>query len=383
MNYEFPRIENISDLLPAIAGRDEIVVAERDGYTIINYIVVFHDTFPDVLDSLDNALRRECRGITFDSNTGKILRRPYHKFFNVNEREETLDYNIDLSRKHAILEKLDGSMICPFVVNEQIIWGTRMAAMDFHEMVEEFVESSEIDYKTFCFELIENGYSPIFEWFHPEKRIVIDYGKESSLTLTAVRNMITGEYVSFDHHNIPVVQIFEPRKNMKEFLEYVRELEDLEGFVIRFGDGHMAKLKCDWYVKIHKNKEAILYDRNIVELILDEVLDDVKAHLPVEDRVSLSEFEYKFNSQLSYIIENMYIFMNSPSVIKLDRKSFALGISKYMDSRLKAIYFRCWEDRSREVIRKAIVDTIRSHLTKNSKYEEIRELWWPEIRFNK
>lgn len=48
MNYEFPLIRNISDVLPAIAGRDEFVVAEKEGYTVINYNVMMGDTFPDV-----------------------------------------------------------------------------------------------------------------------------------------------------------------------------------------------------------------------------------------------------------------------------------------------------------------------------------------------
>ena len=40
MNYKFPYIKNISDVLPAIAGRDEFTVAEKEGYTVINYNVV-------------------------------------------------------------------------------------------------------------------------------------------------------------------------------------------------------------------------------------------------------------------------------------------------------------------------------------------------------
>ena len=191
MNYEFPLIRNISDVLPAIAGRDEFVVAEKEGYTVINYNVMMADTF-------DCNIRRECRGIIFDTATGAIIRRPFHKFFNVNEREETQDHAIDLSRPHAILEKLDGSMIAPFIVNGQMIWGTKMVAQDFHEMIEQFVKSSDINYEDFCWELINSGHTPIFEWMHPQKRIVIDYGKEPTLILTAIRHMITGQYVSLN-----------------------------------------------------------------------------------------------------------------------------------------------------------------------------------------
>ena len=36
MNYEFPIINNISDVLPAIEGRDEFVVAVKEGLSLIH-----------------------------------------------------------------------------------------------------------------------------------------------------------------------------------------------------------------------------------------------------------------------------------------------------------------------------------------------------------
>jgi len=128
MNYEFPHITNISDVLPAIEGRDEFVVAVKEGYTVINYNVMMADTF-------DCNIRRECRGIIFDTVTGEIIRRPFHKFFNVNEREETQDHVFDLCRSYTILEKLDGSMIAPFIVNGEMIWGTKMGATEVAEPI--------------------------------------------------------------------------------------------------------------------------------------------------------------------------------------------------------------------------------------------------------
>lgn len=208
MNYEFPTITNISDVLPAIEGRDEFVVAEKDGYTVINYNVMMADTFPDVLDSIDllgkhvhfkiqnqhARLRRECRGIIFDSKTGDIIRRPFHKFFNVNEREETQDHRLDFSKEHWIDTKLDGSMIAVFMHQGEIVYGTKMVAPDFHELVKKFVDASDVDYEGFCRKVIADGHTPIFEFMHPQKRIVIDYGKEPALTLLAVRHMVTGQF---------------------------------------------------------------------------------------------------------------------------------------------------------------------------------------------
>jgi RNA ligase len=382
MNYEFPTITNISDVLPAIAGRDEFVVAEKEGYTVINYNVMMADTF-------DCNIRRECRGIIFDTATGDIIRRPFHKFFNVNEREETQDHRIDLSRPHAILEKLDGSMIAPFMVNGQMIWGTKMGATDVAKPVEEFVKNNT-EYAEFATEMLSYGLTPIFEWCSRKQRIVLDYN-EDQLILTGLRFMQSGNYqvrrvmgYHANRYGIPIVHQFEPQTNMKEFIEYVRNLEDLEGFVVRFDDGHMLKLKCDWYIQIHKAKEAILQDRNIVELILDEKLDDVKAHLPAEDRDRLTKFEYEFNQRVLdwvYIIDNDVTYYREEGI---DRKRFALEHAWSYDQFSRALIFKnfdhCTLNDSK--LFADVRNTIRNNLTKNAKYEAIRDAWFPGVKFN-
>jgi len=402
MNYEFPYITNISDVLPAIEGRDEFVVAEKEGYTVINYNVMMADTFPDVIVDADPydqasgvfeqrdynaALRRECRGIIFDSATGDIIRRPFHKFFNVNEREETQDRVVDLSRPHAILEKLDGSMIAPFVVDGQMIWGTKMGATDVAKPVEEYVKNNP-NYRQFAEYVIERGYTPIFEWCSRKQRIVLDY-KEDQLILTAIRHNNRGEYLdragminTADLFFIPFVRSFAPRSNMKAFLEYVRDLEDLEGFVVRFYDGHMLKLKCHWYLQIHRAKEAILQDRNIVELILEDKLDDVKAHLPDEDRFELGRFEHLFNIEVygqAQLISNMLEHIREENV---DRKTFALEIGPNFDQYTRATIFKCWDETDDHKIVDAVKNVIRNNLTKTVKYEAIRDAWFPGVKYN-
>ena len=378
MNYEFPTITNISDVLPVIEGRDEFVVAVKEGYTVINYNVMMADTF-------DCIIRRECRGIIFDTATGDILRRPFHKFFNVNEREETQDHVVDLSRPHAILEKLDGSMIAPFYVNGKMIWGTKMGATDVAKPVEEFVEAHP-NYRQFAEYAIERGYTPIFEWCSRKQRIVLDY-KEDQLILTAMRDMATGRYVagsflviSAENYNIPVVRQFEPQTDMKAFLEYVRDLEDLEGFVVRFDDGHMLKLKCHWYLQIHKAKEAILQDRNIVELILDEKLDDVKAHLPEEDRFELGRFEHLFNVEVASACMAIEGILEGIAIDGVDRKTFALEIAPNFNQFDRAAVFSCWDDKTK--VYDTVRNTIRNNLTKTVKYEAIREAWFPGVIYN-
>jgi len=393
---DFPIIKNISDVLPYIEGRDEFLVADKEGYRVINYNVMFADTFlhPEEegissVEKITRQIRRECRGLIFNSTTGDIIRRPFHKFKNVNEAPETQDHRIDLSRPHAILEKLDGSMISPFIVNGQMIWGTKMGSTDVAKPVEEFVARNP-EYVRFAEEAIANEWTPIFEWCSRKQRIVLDYF-DDQLVLTAMRHMNTGSYAMHGNleaiglaYAIPVVRAFEPQTDMKAFIEYVRDMEDLEGFVVRFDDGHMIKLKCDWYVQIHKAKEAILQDRNIVEIILDEKLDDVKAHLPAEDRDRLTQFEDDFNQSVFIASRIISLILRGIQEQNMTRKTFALehapDLSPYTRTSVFSLWDINWDNFAS--IEASVRNTIRNNLGRTAKYEAIRDAWFPGCVFN-
>ena len=400
MNYKFPTILNISDVLPAIEGRDEFVVADKGSYTVINYNVMMADTFPDVETDYDEfsssvdpniaKIRREARGIIFDTETGDIIRRPLFKFFNINEREETQLHNLDFSKEHWVDIKLDGSMIAVFAHEGNLVWGTKMVAPDFHDMVEKFVESSDVDYAGFCWKLINDGYTPIFEWMHPQKRIVIDYGKEPALTLLAIRNMVTGEFASLNipsvtKFNIPVVDQHSKVTDPKAFMDYVHDLKNAEGFVIRWADGYRVKIKAHEYIQIHKAKEAILQDRNIVEIILNEKLDDVKAHLPAEDRDRLTQFESNINNDIARRVRLIMTKLNYLRDKEVDRKTFALDAkhSVGVDGFMRPIIFKNYDGEIViEKVRDEVNNTIRSNLGRTTKYEALRDVWFPGIAYN-
>jgi len=176
---KFPIITHIDQILDAVRDRDEFVVAEREGFTVIDYQVMMPDTFPSNGDEL-SALRRECRGIKFHKD-GSIAARPYHKFFNLGEREEALEENIDWSEKFTILDKLDGSMIHPIILKgeydqDPIVFCTRMGNTDIAQDAKKFCFSKirdDMDYFGFCRHMIEKGFTPIFEWCSMSNIVVI------------------------------------------------------------------------------------------------------------------------------------------------------------------------------------------------------------------
>jgi len=197
MKYAFPTITHIDQVLAAVKGRDEFKVANKGDYLVVNYFVNFADTFPEVKgeNALLMALRRECRGIIFCANTGKILRRPLHKFFNLGERDETQVNKLDFNQSHLVMTKRDGSMIAPFITENRIRFGTKMGVTDVSGPVEDFVQTNT-KFLNLAEHCIKKGLTPIFEWTGPAQRIVIAY-PENTLTLIAIRHMVTGEYLSY------------------------------------------------------------------------------------------------------------------------------------------------------------------------------------------
>ena len=237
ITYDFPHITHINDVLPHIKDRKEFRVLEKEGYNVINYAVAFEETFKwDENDPIGSAVRRECRGLIFDIGTGNLISHPYHKFFNVGEKEETQLNKINLYEPHVVLEKLDGSMIRPIPTPEGFRLATKAGITEVSMNAEVFV-ADKSHYNTFIRKCIQKGTTPLFEWCSRKNRVVVDY-PEDNLILTGMRYNDTGKYVDYEvmktyatSWNIPVVKAVDGLsvQNIDLFVKQVREWDDGEG----------------------------------------------------------------------------------------------------------------------------------------------------------
>jgi len=314
MDYDFPQITNINDVLPYIEGRAEFRVMEKDWYTVVNYAVAFEDTFQwDSNDPVGSAVRRECRGLIFDTETRDLVSRPYHKFFNAGEKEETQIHKINLYEPHVVLEKLDGSMIRPIPTNEGFRLATKAGITDVAMNAEVFVADKPY-YGTFINKCIQRGTTPIFEWCSRKNRIVVDY-PEDQLILTGLRYNDTGRYVEYQvmkdyatSWTIPVVKAVDGLavQDINLFVKQVREWDDGEGVVLRFDTGRMVKVKADDYVLRHKSKDAINQEKNVLQTILDDSVDDLVPLLTPEDAQRVEAFQIAFWMALEDVGADIY-----------------------------------------------------------------------------
>lgn len=309
-----PIVRNISDVMPSIENRSDFIVAHKDGYSVVDYVYTLADSFAD-------PIRAECRGIKFDTS-GNILARPLHKFKNIGESPETQPYLLEFTRPHIIMEKLDGSMIHPAIINDEVVFMTRMGRTDVARKAERHLTP---ELAKICRGILLGGATPVFEFTAPDNRIVVSYA-ESGLTLLAIRNTLDGTYWPrhvLEGMGLPLVPIFEPQHDTGAgFVSYARAVMGFEGFVVRFDDGLWVKVKGDDYVMKHKAKDSILQEKNLLNLVLSGAVDDVLPLLDATDAKYVAAYRDAVLVGVSNACHEVETFVEAHA--DLDQKAFAM-----------------------------------------------------------
>ena len=378
MNYDFPEINHIDDVIPHIEDWQEFKVMQKDWYTVINYMVAFEETFSLVRERshYNMKIRRECRGMIFDTATGNLISRPYHKFFNVGEREETNLDKIDLTQPHVVLEKLDGSMIRPIPTPEGFRLGTKAGITDVAMNAEYFI-ADKPEYAKFIKSSFACGLTPIFEWCSRKNRIVVDYS-EDNLILTAVRDMRSGNYIPYSqmvetgkNYAIPVVKaIAGDETDIEKIVDHIRKWDDGEGVVIRFDDGHMVKIKADEYILRHRSKEQINSEKNIIQVIINDAVDDMIPLLTEDDATRLRKFQSEFWCAVDGVAQDLTTIFEGGDKMYPDKKEFAV---EFVNRMLLPIHrpFMFGMKQGKEC-KQLLIDSIEKSLTSQTKLNDSR-----------
>lgn len=384
MKYDFPEALTLDEVSRVVNEHNEHIGAraflevERSDFIAYDYAFIFDGVFPDVTDRV-SAILRECRGLIMCKRTGNVLARRLHKFWNLNEKSETRVENLDFSSPHVVLDKLDGSMITPLMLKGRIRWGTRMGPTEVSLHVEKFVENRP-EYDRFALREMENGRTPIFEWCSRKQRIVIDYPVDK-LVLTAIRDMHTGEYVPYDEMvelaksaNIPVVDALATGvEDVDAFVAHTRGLLNAEGYIVRFADGHMLKIKADHYCRLHRTKSEIAREKDVLALIIQNRLDDIIPLLDGPDREDITNYATIVNRGISNVARRVEeIVARAKKEVGDNRKDFALNVVAKQPDTLKPILFRVWDGFDPM---NAVRVMVEKNLKSQSRVDSIRSLW--------
>lgn len=335
---DFPYIENLSQMKSILEAKPELRLIDSGlGTLSVAYNISDRNTFKDPLAC-------EARGITFDKETGNIIGRPLHKFFNLGEREDTLKNNVNFSDIFSIWDKIDGTMISLHRVNGNLAVKTKKSFLSNEaKRATQFLSKPENqNILKFCNELVDE-FTPVFEFTDPENTIVISH-KKMDVVLLHVRHIKTGSYIPYNDPDLTaLVEKYNVKRlsplNLKQtekgtldidsVLEDLKVIEGIEGYVMQFNDGRMIKIKSDWYNAQHR-AEAGLRERDVVKMFLDGTLDDVKGALKTDgyDITKLESIESnvlaELNKMETYITEKVELLKG------LDMKSVALKINNEM-----------------------------------------------------
>jgi T4 RnlA family RNA ligase len=219
---------------------------------------------------------------------------------------------------------------------------------------------------------IDTDVTPIFEWVSPFNQIVLAY-EEADLVLLAIRDNETGEYHMPDACPFNTVPRYGSMDgNILEYVDRQRGKEGREGDIIRFMDGHMLKVKNDWYVRIHKTIDRVKFDRNIVDLIINENVDDVIPMLPQEQVDRIRDFETRFWEAFVATEDRLAVYQTGCRLLyHNDRKRIALEFVPTLENKADASFiFRMLDGHE---FRDLMIDHIRKNISSNTKWDKCAE----------
>lgn len=328
----------LNQALEAIKDKPEFSVKEKGDYTVIDY--VFNDTKTFVGETEEQTtILLNLRGTAFDNTSGEIIRLGFHKFKNLGEDPEK-DKLIDLSYRHVITQKLDGSCIFPIYSKNGIFYGTRAGVTDVSELAVAWINEDEIrksDYSDFVSICHSKNWTPIFEFCSRKNRVVIDH-PVTRLVLIGIREINTGKYLPYNDmvsygrmFDIEVVKSYLSSNN-EEFADFVKtisELQDDEGIVVKLEaggmSGHMIKIKAAEYVRRHKAVDNLKFEKDCLLLALNNEIDDVypilSPDLTNHIKDYLDDFWLCFDDKIRTILKEYEGVYDIPS-----RKDFAMSI---------------------------------------------------------
>lgn len=178
--------------------------------------------------------------------------------------------------------------------------------------------------------------------------------------------MLLDKIVEFD---IPVVETFDSTGDLNELIAYTRNLTNAEGFILSFHDGHKLKIKADEYVRIHKMLDRVRFDRNIVDLIINENIDDVIPIMPEHEKTRIREFETQF-WKIFKVKEDYLLGIGdiTKQVYDNDRKKIALEFVPTLKNKADAGFiFKMLDGHD---LRELMLAHIEKNINTNTKWEE-------------
>jgi len=332
---------------------DEIVNRNEAFIKIDRFVedcnVVVYDYRLASLSDFVNDEAFELRGLCFVEQPDGTWKRNIlmNKFFNVDQTDGWLFDDVKDKKITRVQNKEDGS-ICSFVKfpNGKIRAKSKTSFISDQAQLAQSVFDAKPILQEEVSKLLDEGKTPIFELVSPENQIVLEY-QTTELILLQIRNedgsYVNGETLKWYSNAMCVKEakqfnldgILEDGKeiigtnSILETLLYYKKIDqsDIEGWVVTFSDGQMAKIKTQKYLSLHGLIGPDAFRENLlVQTILDGNIDDViSALVPGEKKDKIVKMDEKVTHNFNHLVAE-FITLRGEFFNKYreDRKSFSL-----------------------------------------------------------
>lgn len=329
----FPVIHHIDDVINHIQDKDEFKLRDKGNYKTIDYVYQDEDTF-------SNNVLLECRGIKF-GEYGEIICRLPQKCFNAGERKDLEEiHRVNFSHYE---EKLDGSLVHPMIIEGCLRFATKAGITDVSQQCwRELVHTDRLSAAALdaMRQDLMKGVTPCFEYISPNNRIVIRYD-EPELVYLCSRDNHTGEYIDqkkrYADCGIRSAYNYGNALSTQEILSW----EDREGVVAVYHSGYREKIKAEAYVLKHKTKDDVRYEKNLIQLIINDDIDDLYSILDQEDINYVLDYKDRFMQARRRVLEQ--IVETLKDFVPYDRKHIALNLNKHISKQMIPLFWKIYD----------------------------------------
>ncbi len=328
---------------------------EKDNLVLYNY------TDKCTYERYWNYNTRACRGLILEKGTGKVVARPFPKFFNLGEMPETSVLVLpDIS--YTVSEKLDGSLGIIYYYDGH--WNMATRGSFNSEQAQKGLEILHTKYDVSSSSLFQ-GWTYLVEIIYPENKIVVDYGKEEKLVLL-------GGYSPNGHelHHTDMGATLAGMSIAKQYNYTIPEMiqlqqtmpKDEEGFVVRYSNGLRVKIKGVEYCRIAKiiaNLSPISFWEAMTDGIVNrEYLAQVPEEFRPDYEPIVAELENQYKTTCMQIDQDAFKLPTLDVSTKEGKKIVGLFIAAPNDLRHPSAMFP-YLLRNKEAMNKYVMKHIR------------------------
>lgn len=214
-------------------------------------LVLYGYTDACTFDRAWDEYTRIARGLILNKNTGEVVAKPFPKFFNLGEMEETFLNNLP-NLSYKVSEKLDGSLGIIFNHNDE--WHVSTRGSFYSDQAKEaksILEQYDLDG-------LAKNITLLVEIIYPENKIIVNYANKRQLVLLGAFNREDG--YELNDINLETISHYSGMRVAPRYEYTIDQMlamqdtmpKDEEGFVIRYENGLRVKIKGKEYLRIAK-----------------------------------------------------------------------------------------------------------------------------------